>query len=139
MGSSTSTTIASDRESAARVYSEKHYDEALPRLSGHHENGLFFNCQFDDIRGLTLKDCVLTRSEFVTDTVAKAIGFTMSVGDCNTFADVKYSELLFDLLLCQMIKTKGNTEKRRKLVELLGRDRVHQLLSELERLNRGEL
>jgi hypothetical protein len=119
-----------------REFSAIHIDENCENLTGFHENALFYNCTFRNLRGLTLKDCVLTKSKFLTDKVEDALGFTISIGDCLSFADVEYSPLLFDMNLLMLIKTAGNTEKREALIKLLGRDRVHELLTKFKSLER---
>lgn len=110
----------------AKKFRATHIEKDCSQLSGMHDSELFFNCSFKDLRGLTLRNCVLNRSRFLTDTVEQAMGFTLTL-DCASFANVEYSEVLFDLLLMLIIKTKGNTEKRRKLIEVLGRERVLEL------------
>lgn len=117
-----------------RQWKETHFDENCEQLTGHHDNGLFWNCTFDDLRGLTLKDCVLANSKFKTNDLRKAIGFTLTLGDCNSFKDVEYSEELFDLYLVMALMTKGNTEKRRKLIDLIGRDKARKILNTLSTL-----
>jgi hypothetical protein len=113
----------------------RHIDEDCESIEGFHEKELFFNCVFKNLNGLTLKDCDLNKSKFLTDRVEDALGFTLTL-DCNSFQDVEYSELLFDLLLVLIAKTKGNTEKRRKIVDILGKNRVLELLQSLSSLER---
>lgn len=133
MNSTTDT--AQEVSKPLREYSEVHIDQDRSDLTGCHENALFWNCKFRDLRGLTLKNCVLTKSEFTTDKLQEALGFTFTVGDCMSFKDVKYSELLFDLLLVMMIQTKGNTEKRRQLIDVVGSDNVLELLRQFKSLD----
>src|SRR4051812_14025925 len=103
-----------------RAFNKVHIDEDVSDLTGLHENEVFHNCTFRNLRGLTLKDCVLARSKFLTDKLEDAMGLTFTVGDCGTFRDVEYSEYLFDLFLVMMIQTAGNTSKRRRLIEVVG-------------------
>lgn len=133
MNSTTDT--AQEASKPLREYSEVHIDQDRSDLTGCHENALFWNCKFRDLRGLTLKNCVLTKSEFTTDKLQEALGFTFTVGDCMSFKDVKYSELLFDLLLVMMIQTKGNTDKRRQLIDVVGSDNVLELLRQFKHLD----
>jgi hypothetical protein len=100
---------------------------------GFREDELFFNCDFNDLRGVTLKDCDLNGSRFHTDKVQDALGFTMTL-DCKSFDNVEYSPFLFDLLLVLMMKTKGNDSKRRKLLQVLGEDRAREILTQLKGL-----
>lgn len=114
-----------------RKFSESHIDEDLTGVSlGYRENGLFHGCTFKKLAGATLKDCDLFHSRFVTERVEDALGLTLTL-DCNSFDEVEYSPLLFDLMLVLLMKTKGNNEKRRKLFDLLGKERVRELLHKL--------
>jgi hypothetical protein len=115
-----------------RKFKDVKIGEDCSNLSGHHENELLHGCQFRKLNGLTLKDCVLDRSRFNTESVADALGFTLTL-DCHSFRDVEYSPLLFDLLLVMMITTKGNEEKRIKLIEVVGKKRYEALLRVLQR------
>lgn len=112
-----------------------HEDFTDKRL-GQHENELFHDCTFKDVRGAVLKDCNLRHSKFVTDKIEDALGLTFTVGECGTFEDVEYSPLLFDLLLVMMLKTKGNDEKRKQILEVLGKERVIELLRQLKKVER---
>jgi len=114
-------------------FDEVHVEENCENLSGFHENGLFFGCTFKDLRGLTLKDCDLNHAKFLTDDVREALGFTLTIS-CLSFNNAEYSPLLFDLLCLLMYKTKGNDEKREKLLDIVGRDRAEKLLHILKRL-----
>jgi len=109
-----------------RKWFETHIEEDCSEMSGTHENGLFFGCQFRKLNNLTLKDCDLNRSEFTTEDVREALGFTLTL-NCHSFAGVKYSPLLFDLMLMLLVSTEGNDEKRVKLLEVLGKDRYLKL------------
>jgi hypothetical protein len=116
-----------------RQFAGVHIDEDCAEMhSVQFDNHLFHGCVFDDLRGLTLKDCVLDRSKFKTDSVRKALGFTLTL-DCHSFKDVQFSPLLIDLLLYLLTTTKGNDEKREQVVGLLGKERVHAF----ERLLKG--
>lgn len=116
-------------------FTESHIEEDVSELSGFHERALFYNCKFRNLRGLTLKDCVLSKSSFTTEKLEEAMGFCFTVGDCGTFRDVEYSEYLFDLMLIMMIQTAGNTEKRKKLIDIVGRDKVYKTLQQFKRLD----
>ncbi|CAK0752179.1 hypothetical protein CCP3SC15_1830002 [Gammaproteobacteria bacterium] len=102
-----------------REFSEIHIEQGEPVHPKEYENALFFDSVFDDLRGLTLKDCDLNRSRFVTADVEKALGFTLTL-NCHSFGGVEYSPLLFDLLLYLLTITKGNDAKRHELKKLLG-------------------
>lgn len=110
-----------------------HIDEDLTNTPlSYHENELFFNCQLKNLRGVTLKNCKMQHSSVKSDTLEELLGLTVTL-DCGTFANVEISELMFDLMLMLLIKTKGNTAKRRKLIDLLGESRVRELLTALKR------
>lgn len=117
------------------TYSVSHIDEDCTASLGEHVNELFHNCTFKNVRGAVLKDCNLRHSKFVTDKLEDALGFTLTLGDCGSFEDVEYSPLLFDLLVVMMLKSKGNEEKRKKLLEVIGKDRVIEILRMLKRVD----
>ncbi len=96
-------------------------------LTGRHSNCLFYNCRFDKLNDLTLEGCDLNHSEFITSRVRDALGFTLTL-DCNSFGNVRYSELLFDLMLCLLTSTVGNDEKREKLKAVVGQARYESLM-----------
>jgi hypothetical protein len=120
----------SDRNSL-REFSGVHIREDCKTLTGVHDNELFHQCKFEKLNGLTLKDCVLTESEFGTDSVRDALGFTLTLG-CHSFEDVRYSPLLFDLMLTLMTMTQGNTRKREQLIDVVGKSRYQALLKVLK-------
>lgn len=117
-------------------YDASHIDQDLSGGIGEHDNELFFNCVFKNIRNAVLKDCNLRHSKFVTDKLEDALGFTMTLGDCGSFEDVEYSPFLFDLLLVMMCKSKGNDEKRKQIVEILGKERIIEILRQLKQVQR---
>ncbi len=107
-----------------RQFSEIHIDEDRSQLhSVQLENALLHGCTFKDLRGVVLKDCVLNRSKFTTESVREALGFTLTL-DCHSFNNVEFSPLLFDLLLYLLTTSTGNDEKREQLAGLLGKERV---------------
>jgi hypothetical protein len=112
---------------------EVHIDENCENLTGHHKGAVFYNCLFKKLSGLVLEGCALNQSRFLTDDIKDALNFTLSL-NCLSFDNVEFSPLLFDLFLCLAIKSKGNTEKRRQLIEVVGRDRVRELLMTLKEL-----
>lgn len=116
-----------------RNWTSTKIDDDCESLTGFHENALFYNCRFRNLKGVTLKNCILTGSKFLTSDVRDALGFTMTL-DCGSFKNVTYSEELFDLLLTLIITTKGNVEKRRKLLDVVGKERVAEILSTLATL-----
>lgn len=107
-----------------RQFSEIHIDEDRSELhSVQLDNALLHGCTFRDLRGVVLKDCVLNRSKFTTESVREALGFTLTL-DCHSFNDVEFSPLLFDLLLFLLTTSAGNDDKRKRLADLLGKERV---------------
>lgn len=103
-------------------FTASHIKEDCQDLSGQHEKALFFGCTFDKLKGLTLKDCDLSESKFVTSSIKDALGFTLTL-DCKSFRRTRWSPLLFELLLCLMASTLGNDDKRDKVVEIIGQKR----------------
>lgn len=117
-----------------RTFSEMHIDEDVSDLSGDFENALFYNCKFGKLSGLTLKNCVLDKSQFTATNPIDMLGFTMTL-DCQSFKDIELTTELFDTLLLLLCKTRGNTEKRRKIItDIVGRDRSYTILKQLETL-----
>jgi hypothetical protein len=114
-----------------RQFDQTHIGEDCTNLTGMHENGLFYECTFCTLNGLTLKDCDLNQSTFLTDRISDALGFTLTLG-CHSFSGVEYSPLLFDLLLTLMTMSKGNDDKREKLIEIVGRPRYEALMRALK-------
>lgn len=110
-----------------------HIDEDCTNLTGHHKGDVFFNCTFDKLNGLVLENCDLNHSTFRTSDIRDAMNFTLTL-NCFSANNVEYSPLLFDLILCLLLKTEGNTEKRRKLIDVIGRDRVIEILTQLKTL-----
>ncbi len=117
-----------------RNFSAIHIDEDQSTLTGDHENALFFNCTFDKLTGLTLKNCVLDRSKFVTTDPKNMLGFTLTL-NCHSFENVELSPEVFDTLLLLICKSAGNLEKRLKIInEVVGRDRSYELLKRLREI-----
>ena len=109
-----------------------HIDEDCKAVTGEHDNGLFFNCKFDNLNGLTLRNCDLNQSQFVTTDIRKAMGFTVTM-NCFSFGGVELSPQLFDLYLLLLCQTRGNDEKREQLLDIIGRDKAERLLSIMKR------
>lgn len=115
-------------------YKAYHIDEDLTSGAlGVRENELFFNCTLKDLRNTTLKNCNMQHSRVLTDDPKDALGLTVTL-DCKTFQDVELSPMVFDLLLVLLLKTKGNLERRKKLLDLVGKDRVKEILLKLGKL-----
>jgi hypothetical protein len=111
-----------------RNFDAIHIEEDCQGISGVHENELFFGCTFKKLNDLTLKNCDLNGSKFLTDDVRDALGFTLTL-DCHSADNVEYSPFLFDLILILLCKTRGNDEKRKKILfDIIGKDRAKQLL-----------
>jgi hypothetical protein len=115
-------------------FSQTYIDKQLKEeFVGYHENELLFNCELHSVRGLTLKNCDLNRTRLLVEDMQKALDFTVTL-DCKSFNNVELSPLLFDLLLILLLKTKGNTDKRNKIITLLGKERISELLKQMEGL-----
>jgi len=108
-------------------------DKDLTSLSKFYYNCLFFNCHFKDLSGVTLKGCELNCSRIDPDKVSDLLDFTVTLS-CKSFNNVLLNELAFDTFLLLLCKTAGNAEKRRKLLEIVGKDRAREILKELETL-----
>lgn len=121
-----------------RDFADYHIDKdySAQHFAGFHENELFFNCTFKDIHGVTLKDCDLNRSHLMAERPEEVLGVTITLGDCNTFDNVEFSPFLFDVYLIMLLKTKGNDAKRKALIDLIGRDRVVEILRKFKELER---
>lgn len=117
---------------ALRNFNEIHIDEDCSKVTGNHENGLFFNCKFNDINGLTLKNCDLNQSSFDIDDIKKALGFTVTM-DCFSFFGVTLSPTLFDLYLLLLCQTVGNDDKKEALKQIIGKDKAERMLKVLRR------
>jgi hypothetical protein len=122
-------------DSKVHEFSSITIDSDCQGVSGLHDNELFFNCVFKKLNGLTLKNCDLNGSKFITDDLRDALGFTLTL-DCHSFSNVEYSELLFDLFLLMAYKSKGNDVKREKLLDVVGKERAEKLLNILAWLER---
>lgn len=103
------------------------------KLLGEYDNVLFYNCVFDNISNVRLINCDLNRSNFKTNSIEKCRNFAVTL-ECKSFTNVQLSEFLFDLLLTLIYKTKGNDSKRRKLMEVIGKDRLKEIMSLIEDL-----
>lgn len=123
--------VERNRSTRLREFRDVHINEDCSEASGLHEDELFYECVFRDLTDLTLKDCDLNGSRFTTDKLREALGFTMTLG-CHSFTDVEFSPLLFDLFLCMAYLSKGNDEKREKLLDVIGRERASTLLRRLK-------
>jgi len=105
-----------------------HIDEDCQTITGEHDDEVFYNCLFRDLNGLTLRNCDLNQSRFLTEDVKQMLTFTVTL-NCHSFADVELSATIFDYLLLLLVRTKGNTEKRKQLIEILGgKKRVIEML-----------
>ena len=111
-----------------------HIDEDCTELPpGNYYKQLFHNCTFKKLNGVVAKDCTLTDSKVLTDKMEDALGLTVTL-DCKTFDNLELSPLMFDLFVMLLIKTKGNEHKRKRLIDILGRERIHELLSAMKTL-----
>lgn len=114
-------------------FSEEYIDKDLTTLREFYDNVLFFGCHFRKLSGVTMRDCELNRSKIEPDTIRDLQNFTVTLS-CKSFNNVVLNELAFDTLLLLLSKTAGNAEKRKKLLEIVGKDRARQILKEMETL-----
>jgi hypothetical protein len=114
-----------------KKWSEIHIDEDCRNMTGSRKDGLFFKCVFNKLNGLTLKNCDLNGSKFVTSSIRDALGFTVTL-NCLSFRGVTLSELVFDLILSLLCMTTGNDDKRSKLIAVIGQTRYKTLSAVLK-------
>lgn len=105
-------------------------EQNCTEMTGTHEGKLFYGCTFKKLNDLTLKNCDLNQSKFTTDQIEDMLNFTITL-NCLSFSNVELSPLIFDMILMLLIKSKGNTEKRKSLISVLGRERVLELLKDM--------
>jgi hypothetical protein len=110
-----------------------HIEQDCRELTGHHKDALFFGCEFDKVAGLVLENCDLNKSRFLTTEIKDALKFTLTL-NCHSFKGVEYSPLLFDLLVVLMLMSRGNDEKRQRLVQVIGRERIVEILRQIKYL-----
>lgn len=128
------TQIIANHPARLHDFSASHIDEDLRGSpAGEHDNELFFNCTFDNVRQSTFKNCTMHNSKFLVNRIEDALGLTATL-DCKSFSDLELSPLMFDLMLVLLLKTKGNDEKRKKLIDVIGKERVVELLRKLEKI-----
>ncbi len=116
-----------------RQFSEINIDKDCREVTGFHDNALFFNCKFNKINGLTLKNCDLNQSEFDITNIKDALGFTVTM-DCFSFNGVKISPELFDLYLLLLCQTEGNDAKREAVKTIIGKEKADRMLKLLRRI-----
>lgn len=116
-----------------RQFSKIHIDEDCNGISGCHDNALFFNCKFGNIKGLTLKNCDLNQSTFDVKTFKDALGVTITL-DCFSFNGVKLSPELFEMYLLLLCMTEGNDEKREAVKSIIGKEKAEKMLKLLRRI-----
>jgi len=112
-----------------RKWNATHIDEHIPLLTGYHENELFYNCTIDSMRGGVFVHCCFTECKFnfqsIEDMQDVVGGF-----DCAMFSNVELSDKAFDYFALLLLRTKGNTKKRIKIIEALGgKEQVDKLLN----------
>jgi hypothetical protein len=128
----TSSPVEADKVLADKTFYK--IDADCQDLTGHFKGAVFYNCLFKKLNGLLLEGCDLNQSKFLTDEIKDALGFTVTL-NCHSFENVEISPLLFDLMLLLLCKSKGNTEKRQKLLDIIGHDRAYELLKQLKTLD----
>lgn len=82
---------------------------------------ILYRCVFDNLRNVTLKNCDLNGSKFVTTRASKALRFTLTL-NCGSFDNVEYSETLLKLFLYLLTRTKSNDGLRAKIAAILSDD-----------------
>jgi len=116
-------------------FDDEYIDQDLSsKLLGEFTNTLFYNCIFDNLTDVKLIRCELNRSKIKTNTLENCRNVSVTL-DCKTFANVELSEFLFDYILLLLAKSKGNDTKRRKLLEIVGKEKARQLLEAIKDLD----
>ncbi len=110
------------------------YIDQKVSLSGVVQNNLLYNCEVTDLTGVSLINCDLNQSKILIDDIAKLCGLVLSM-NCGSFRNVTLSGLVFDCMVMLLYSTKGNDSKRRKLLSLLGKDRVKELSKNMESID----
>jgi hypothetical protein len=121
---------------ALEGFNEIHIEEDCSDLKGDHEKALFYGCTFNNVNGLTLKNCDLTKSQFTTETIKDAMGLTLTL-DCLSFRQLGLSPLMFDLMLCLLTMTKGNEDRVEELKRVVGLNRYEAIMRVLKGLERN--
>ena len=117
-----------------RTFSAIHIDEDVRSLKGSHQNELFHNCTFGELKDLELTHCCLNGSKFTEVDPTKMLGFSVTL-DCNSFSGVELSSEIFDLICMLLVKTKGNVEKRQALIKhVVGSQKSREYLTKLSKL-----
>lgn len=112
----------------------KTYVDKQVQLRGEIHNTLLHNCEIADLRGVTLLNCDLNQSKILIDDINKLQGFACTM-DCGTFRNVTLSETVFDCLVMLLYSTKGNDNKRRKLIDVVGKDKMKELAEQMESID----
>jgi hypothetical protein len=125
---------AVQQPSKPRQYSETHIDEDCSHLRGRFVNALFFGCTFSRCDGLDLNNCVLEHSKLTATEPQDILGVSLTL-NCHTFKNLELTPDAFDLLMLLVCKMKGNTDKRKAILEhVVGRDRAGELLRKMRTL-----
>lgn len=125
---------AAQPQSKPRQYSETHIGEDCSQLRGRFYNALFYDCTFSRADGLDMNNCVLEHSKLTATEPEDILGVSLTL-NCHTFKNLELTPDAFDLLLLLMCKMKGNTEKRRAIVDqVVGRERTVELLRKMRHL-----
>jgi hypothetical protein len=114
-----------------RKFNQIIIDREHLNLIGRHVNELIYNCSIDSLSNVELINCDLSKSKFLIDDINNLKNFSLTL-DCGSFKDVTLSPLIFDLILMLLLKTKGNDTKRKKLISVIGKDRMKDLFAMME-------
>lgn len=118
-----------------RTFSATHIDETFEIITGLHENALFYNCTFHNVRNARFINCDLNQSRFVSTNPEDFMGLVVSL-DCFTFGNIELSEPALLCLLAMLLKTKGNTAIRKSVLASLDHHKMFSLLKNFETLER---
>lgn len=127
---------AADSLDNRTTFNQVFENQTFESLSGTFIHCTFRNCTFKRVSGLSLIDCSLWGSRLISDKFEDFLGFSITM-QCKSVDELELSETAFDSVLLLLLKTSGNTEKRRKILsEVLGKDKVRNYLKRFSTLER---
>lgn len=119
-----------------RAFKEIHVDKDFTEVPPPTDRAEFYDCTFHKLRGARLTNCSFKGCKFAMTSLEDIIGVNLAM-DCFTFDNLELSPEVFDALLLLICKSKGNTKKRKDIIEnIVGHDRALTLLREMETLER---
>ena len=108
-----------------QIFDANYYRETLDLSSARQVRALIRECDIIGLRGAQLINCTMTGSRVLVNDVRGLLGVTLTM-DCLTFEDVEVPEILLDLLLYLLTRTRGNESKRGSIRALIDGRRVRE-------------